>query len=658
MGFYNPPTGSGGVTSWSGDSTGLTPATPTTGAVVLGGLLGTGYGGTGLASFTSGGAVYATSTSALTTGTLPVASGGTNGTATPTAGAVAYGTGSAYAFTTVGTAGQYLQSAGAGTPTWTTVSSAAGQTGYYAALYDDGADQTAASTTTAYVMRVGSSAEANGITLVTNGSYLSRITVANAGTYTFTPSIQFVNSDTQIHDAEIWFRKNGSDVANSNSQWSIPNKHGSINGNLIATVAFTITLSAGDYIELAWATTDPTVYIHTYPAGTTPTTPVIPGVIVTVTSQPQIGLGYAGLTSTTSTLIGTGSKTFTVSLPSTADAYVVGSRVRVAYATTPSNFMEGVITAYSGTSLTVNVDSTGGSGTYASWNFSIAGIQGNSGLTVGTTTISGGNSGYVLYDNAGVVGEFALGTNVQTALGVNVGTAGAVVVNGGVLGTPSSGTLTNATGLPLSTGVTGTLPVANGGTGANLSATGGASQVLKQTSAGGAVTVAQLAASDLSNGTTGSGGGVVLATGPTIASPTITGVMTGVGSNSATTFLGPASVQLVTPGTVYDVINTGSIGASGQVWQITFIAAIYNTATADFIEAAIYNGSTYIANYGGYTNGTQGQCLVVTRVVTLTGATTFTGRAKGGNTNSYIVTTGNATLASNVSTSITAVRLA
>lgn len=50
---------------------------------------------------------------------------------------------------------------------------------------------------------------------------------------------------------------------------------------------------------------------------------------------------------------------------------------------------------------------------------------------------------------------FLPGTGVATALAVNVGSAGAVIVNGGALGAPSSGTLTSATGLPISTGVSG-----------------------------------------------------------------------------------------------------------------------------------------------------------------------------------------------------------
>jgi hypothetical protein len=52
-------------------------------------------------------------------------------------------------------------------------------------------------------------------------------------------------------------------------------------------------------------------------------------------------------------------------------------------------------------------------------------------------------------------GISGFGTGIATSLAVNVGTAGAPVINGGALGTPSGGTLTNATGLPVGTGISG-----------------------------------------------------------------------------------------------------------------------------------------------------------------------------------------------------------
>ena len=67
-------------------------------------------------SLTLGGTLSGVSLTTQVSGILPVANGGTNATATPTAGAVAYGTGTAYAFTTAGTAGQVLVSTGGTAP--------------------------------------------------------------------------------------------------------------------------------------------------------------------------------------------------------------------------------------------------------------------------------------------------------------------------------------------------------------------------------------------------------------------------------------------------------------------------------------------------------------------------------------------------------------
>lgn len=74
-------------------------------------------------------------------------------------------------------------------------------------------------------------------------------------------------------------------------------------------------------------------------------------------------------TSTTSTTIGTGSKSLTTQ---TGKSFLVGQFVVVAYTTTPANYMLGQVTSYtSGTgAIVVNVTQTGGSGTYAAWTIS------------------------------------------------------------------------------------------------------------------------------------------------------------------------------------------------------------------------------------------------------------------------------------------------
>ena len=97
-----------------------------TGGTWNGGTIGTAYGGTGLTSFSAANyALYSTSSSALTAGTLPIAAGGTAAT-TFTANGVLYGNGtSALGVTAEGTTGQVLVGNTGAAPTWGTLSSSA-----------------------------------------------------------------------------------------------------------------------------------------------------------------------------------------------------------------------------------------------------------------------------------------------------------------------------------------------------------------------------------------------------------------------------------------------------------------------------------------------------------------------------------------------------
>lgn len=105
------------------------------------------------------------------------------------------------------------------------------------------------------------------------------------------------------------------------------------------------------------------------------------------------GIGYAGLTSSTSNAVGTGSLTFTTNLSDTQTAFSVGQRVRIAYTVTPTNYVEGIITSFSGTTLVMTSDAFGGSGTYTSWNIDAAGNVGATGATGPTGAAGTGPTG-------------------------------------------------------------------------------------------------------------------------------------------------------------------------------------------------------------------------------------------------------------------------
>lgn len=109
------------------------------------------------------------------------------------------------------------------------------------------------------------------------------IRVLQSGIYNYQFSVQFSNTDSQDFDAWIWLRKSGADVPGTASQFTVPSRHGMVNGHLIAAANFFVDLNAQDTVEMYAAVNSTTVFLEAYPAQTTPfPRPAIPSVVATL----------------------------------------------------------------------------------------------------------------------------------------------------------------------------------------------------------------------------------------------------------------------------------------------------------------------------------------------------------------------------------------
>lgn len=149
----------------------------------------------------------------------------------------------------------------------------------YGAFYDT-TDQTAASTTTAYAITLNSTTISNSINLNNN----SQITFDFSGVYNIQFSIQLANDDNATQDIDIWFRKNGVDISNSNSRFGLsPRKSAGDPYHVIGSLNFVDSFTENDYVELYWRTSSTSAYIESYTSLSSPTRPAIPSVILTAT---------------------------------------------------------------------------------------------------------------------------------------------------------------------------------------------------------------------------------------------------------------------------------------------------------------------------------------------------------------------------------------
>jgi hypothetical protein len=182
--------------------------------------------------------------------------------------------------------------------------------------FQDSTNQSVASTTTAYPITFNTTDYSAGITLSSG----SRLTVSNAGLYNIQFSFQLSNLANSTEDVDIWFRKNGTDIAASNIIFGLaPRKTSSDPYHIIASMNFFVNLAANDYVQIIWRASSTSVTIKATSAGTSPTRPSTPSAIVTMNLVASSGSGTSSYYSIYASSQGQGTATISHFANSTAN---------------------------------------------------------------------------------------------------------------------------------------------------------------------------------------------------------------------------------------------------------------------------------------------------------------------------------------------------
>jgi hypothetical protein len=478
-----------GVTTFSAGSTGLTPGTPTSGGIILAGILNASSGGTGVAG-TLTGYVYGNGTGVMTASTT-----------IPTTALSGTVTNAQLANSSVTYNGVAVSLGGSGTITATATNALTIGTGLSGTSYNGSTAVTIAIDSTVVTL--------TGTQTLTNKT-LTTPTISqilNSGTL-----ILPATTDTLVARATTDILTNKSMSGSTNTFTNIPNSGltnssvtigttnialGSTSLTLAGLTSVTVTQDPISALQLATKQ-----YVDSVAQGLNTKAPVLCATTTNITLSGEQTID--GITTSLSRVL-----VKNQALPANNGIYLSSPTAwtRTTDASTWNQLVsayvfveEGTINADTGWVCTVDPGGTLGV-TAVTWaQFSGAGTYtAGTGLTLTGTQFSITNTAVTAgsYGSATQVGTFTvnaqgqltlagnttvtpavgsitgLGTGVGTALTVNVGTAGAFVVNGGALGTPSSGTVTNLTGTA-SININGTVGATTPTTGAftTISASG------------------------------------------------------------------------------------------------------------------------------------------------------------------------------------------